>query len=215
MWLVVCVTIERFIVTLLPLKARVICTRRAAIGVVTFLSLGLLTLWVSIIFKDGVEGGQCVVQPPQFQYLGFSGREKALLAATVYTFVPTPLLFIFNMCTIFNLVKAHRQRSHMLSAQSIDSDYRKQTRTTMMVVLVSVCYLLLTFPRALVKGVIEPITSPDSPSWPILELFHGITTVMIITNHSINLFLYIFTSARMRAEFKRMLNCNAGNDVRT
>jgi hypothetical protein len=57
--------------------------------------------------------------------------------------------------------------------------------------------------------------SDESINLPLLQLLRGIGNVLIITNHSINFFFYIFTSARMRAEFWRMLNCAAGNDVTT
>ena len=208
-WLVISITIERFIITVVPLKAKTVCTKKRAIGVVTFLTISLLALWVGLIFRNGVEAGPCIVQEPQ--YAGFHGDVGVIVASVLYTFLPTPLLFIFNAFIIYNLASASRRRSRLISSQAHESDFKRQTRVTVAVVDLSVCYLVLTIPEPVLR-LVQFTADPETINWPLLLQLVNISPVLIVINHSVNFMFYIILSQRMRQECWRIVRCAAGDD---
>ena len=119
-WLIIAVTVERYIVVCFPLHAStVISTRRAKwlIGCLTLLMFGinLHFLWTVEIVEQPVKGmnvGYCEAAP-HYQYL--VNDVWPWIDAFIYSFVPFIVIIILNILIILEVVEA---RAHRLRLQS-------------------------------------------------------------------------------------------------
>ena len=115
-WMVVVMTIERFIAVALPLQASRLCTVRRAKKVTLMLlfTIGCINLHfvfthkVSVMLLPGKEDKYEYECAPIDVYQDFLAQVWPWIDACFYSFIPMLLLVIFNLLIIHNLVKASK-----------------------------------------------------------------------------------------------------------
>ena len=203
--LLVAVTFERFLITAMPLKSKIYCTRRNAKIACAAITAFLGAMWFISLFQLDPKWGPC--QLKNMKFMAVYGR---WMFSAVYTFIATPTIFILNSFLVYKLMRARRARKLMTGVTSQDAaSYAQYQRLTMMAVTVSVTYLVLTLPTTAVntignwtdKSVITSLTA-----W--ISLFHSVGLMIRNFNHAINFVLYLLINNRIRAEFISMMTCN-------
>ena len=199
-WLVVCVSMERFIVVWYPLRAKLICTVRRSIIVVCVVPV-LCAVFHSynFIIWEISEDGVCDLDA---DYSYFSGQIYPWLNAVVYSYLPVAILLCSNGALIYKLVKAGQMRKTM-GAERLDT-----MRITVSVVVICVSYILLTVPLTLFYAILFSL-SQFIQRQPAMELARTIILILGLSNHAINFFLYVITSAKIRHEIMAMLGRHA------
>jgi hypothetical protein len=89
---------------------------------------------------------------------------------------------------------------------------------TIMLLSVSICFLILTFPVVIIYVMLEKIQknidemndlNESNKSYDLLRNVQKMSTLLMYLNHSINFFIYFLTGARFRQQFyKSFLNSN-------
>ncbi|KAL8582770.1 hypothetical protein ACOMHN_021882 [Nucella lapillus] len=117
-WLIIAVTVERYIVVCFPLKASTMINTTRAKKVIAFLVLLMFTInlhffWTVEIVERPVDGrnvGNCEAAP--FHQPLVNGVWP-WVDACIYSFVPFIVILVLNILIIYEVVDARRQRQHM------------------------------------------------------------------------------------------------------
>ena len=195
-WLILAVTAERLLMTLFPLKGKLWCTRRAALGMVISITL-ILALYNSIAwYVLGLSLGRCTLT-------GIEGWDefRIYFNLTLYTLLPSPLLILMNAVMIYKLLGSQRIRKRLTYSENSGKKSKADgaiSRATVAAVLVSVSYFILTCPSTTINTIVV-ITDLDT-KYPEIRLVHYIGLVFRTTNNAINFILYLISYPRIRTE---------------
>ncbi|XP_045156698.1 probable G-protein coupled receptor 139 [Mercenaria mercenaria] len=204
-WLIVAVTVERFIVVWFPLKATSICSAKRAKLTTLGIGLGFFLLnahlfWTADLITDPKSGRKtcAMLQNNRFLY------EEVLpwVHLTLYSFVPFVSLLVFNVLIIISLIK-HRQ---IISSQMTRADKRTRynhRRLAITLLCISFVWIITTTPSALYT--VLPLKGDTVTKAANFFLIKVICYIFMYINHSINFFLYCITGQAFRREFMKIV----------
>lgn len=211
-WLIIAVTIERYIAVSHPLHASRFCNisrARRVIGSLAFLFIAcnLHFLWTvqlktygdgSIVFCDAADNMRylvTVVWP--------------WVDATLYALAPFVLIAVFNALIILQTIRATSWRDEAQKGPLINVEKRKMAKDnnlklTIMLLSVSFTFLVTTFPMAIVMVFHnqweKDIKDPSVPVKIVTQrrLVRTIAEMLMFLNHSINFYLYCALGQKFR-----------------
>ena len=199
-WLVVLISVERFIAVVYPFKAvKWIVKSRVLLAISTiYVILGIYnSYWSSV--TDRIVGPYCLpnTRPAEALQLSYI---LILLGNVVYSPVPCVILFITTSIIVHALRTSHAKRKHLTSEQAQQQD--NTSRITGMLLGVCIAFLILVTPITIghllsIFAGINILFSTD----PSVTIYRELAQLMEQTNHSINFFLYVVSSS----EFRRVL----------
>ena len=205
-WLIVAVTVERFIVVWFPLKATSFCsTRRAKMTTgaisVFFALLNSHLFWTAELLVDQNTGfKQCaMMRNNRFLYM----KIMPWLHFTIYCLVPFIALLVFNGLIILSMTVTHRQ---LLTNQMTKDDRRMRhihRKLAITLLCISFVWMLTTTPSALYT--VLPLEPKSLNSDAQLFLAKIICYILLYINHSINFILYCITGQSFRSEFHKLI----------
>ena len=215
-WLIIAVTIERYIVVCHPLKANAMCNTRRAQKVILGLLAGLALLnlhffWtVQIVYftHNGEEIPRCG-----------AGQSHVLLVEEiwpwvdvfVYSFLPFVAILILNGLIIRQVVISRRHRQQLRINGSVYQQRRPShegsTRLTVMLLTISFAFLLTTLPMTAVNISATFLNQyrTDLHQVSKFTLARTITALLMYVNHSMNFFLYCATGQKFRHQLVWMI----------
>ena len=201
-WLVTSLAIERTIVVFFPLKAKVFCTRKTALVVVSVLIIVSGVLYIPNTWGWVLSEQSNCDMLPQFKF--FFSNVAPWLSAALYSYIPAIIMITCSTGIVIQLRRAAIQRRAMLShsegTAKISDDVR---RVSITVLVVCLTFLLLTVPVTTFYIVLfatgKYLTYTD-----ITALVRAIILVFGLCNHAINFFLYVLTSADFRQELRNL-----------
>ena len=199
-WLVVLISVERFIAVVYPFKAvKWIVKSRVLLAISTiYVILGIYnSYWSSV--TDRIVGPYCLpnTRPAEALQLSYI---LILLGNVVYSPIPCVILFITTSIIVHALRRSHAKRKHLTSEQAQQQD--NTSRITGMLLGVCIAFLILVTPITIghllsIFAGINILFSTD----PSVTIYRELAQLMEQTNHSINFFLYVVSSS----EFRRVL----------
>ena len=199
-WLVLLISVERFIAVVYPFKAvKWIVKSRVLLAISTiYVILGIYnSYWSSV--TDRIVGPYCLpnTRPAEALQLSYI---LILLGNIVYSPVPCVILFITTSIIVHALRRSHAKRKHLTSEQAQQQD--NTSRITGMLLGVCIAFLILVTPITIghllsIFAGINILFSTD----PSVTIYRELAQLMEQTNHSINFFLYVVSSS----EFRRVL----------
>ena len=212
-WLIVAVTIDRFISVTFPLKANHMCTPGKAKIVVAAIVMtfavfdGVNCLWLlksEVLTNDShMFVGRTDTAT---KYLNYTWH---LIDAVIMNLFPSPIIITFNIITIVKLRKA-RQTRHLISQQSTITTTPGGTpgessdkKLYAMLISVTMVFATITIPYyawTIYTGYLEHWKNQnfEENAKRALVLFSFIHLYCI--NHSINFYIYCVTGQKFREE---------------
>ena len=224
-WLIVAVTVERFIAVMFPLKAPRVCnTRNARITIlciiVLFISVNSHFLWSVQLHHysfNNITISKCHAKPLSAHLVE---EVWPWVDAAIYSFVPFLIIIILNIYIIKRIVSARQNRNVLRQQSSLRHKYRviKPNRTheeasrriTFMLLVVSFSFLITTLPMNIVLIVTSFYGTDEFEDDAIFskrKLMSTSTEMLMYLNHSINFFLYCVTGKKFRRQFKELIMC--------
>lgn len=208
-WLIIAVTVERFIVVTYPFRTlsskRIRQAKYVCIGIVAIIcviNFHFLVL-AEIQVKNGV--GKCEI---------VSSSSKLIhniwpwIDAAVYSFLPFTILMVLNSFIIRSICKSKGRRKllmpiyHKKSESPLVSKLSKDNRkTTIMLFAVSSVFLVTTLPMnvALILNTFwNNSINRSSEDLATLQLLYVISKMLMYINHSINFVLYCALGKKFR-----------------
>lgn len=219
-WLIIAVTIERYIVVSQPLHASRFCNLTRAKRVITLLGvifflLNLHFLWTVTLVKKskgGVMKSECDAVP-QFTFL--VTVVWPWIDAVLYALLPFLLIVIFNALIIVQTVRATTWRDDAQKGPMINMEKRKaykdnNVKLTVMLLSVSFTFLISTFPMAIAMVFHEAWRREDLNQVPMevvvqRQLIRTIAEMLMFFNHSINFYLYCALGQKFRNQVMKTL----------
>ncbi|XP_033726087.1 probable G-protein coupled receptor 139 [Pecten maximus] len=207
-WIIVAVTVDRFIAVCFPFKVTEYCTRRRT--VMTSLLLFLIIFGINfpnICFKW--ENDKCVYPEITFEYcLQYS----IMIDLMVYFVVPVCLICVLNIITLRmlysallrrrRLVNRNRKKNDSDGTKSADEDSTKQTIS--MLFVVSGVYVITSLPMAygsMLAWMEGAQYNTDADTYLVNVILELSNTI----NHSANFILYGISGSTFRQKLFQML----------
>ena len=224
-WLLIAVTVERYIVTVHALHSKSMCTKSRARIVMLAIFILLLLVNSHFLFTTEV---QHMSGPLDSECNGAEGfqvlAEKVWpwVDAAIYSFVPFIVIITLNVRIICQVSRAVKRRQGLLhvtesyesalplktsstSASVRHSASENSTRITVMLLTISFTFLLTTLPMNVTMIVTSFAASDASMEQAVKFKFaRTVTELLMYTNHSINFFLYLLTGHKFRQQLAAM-----------
>jgi growth hormone secretagogue receptor len=195
--MVVAVTLDRFV--LISSKGK-FATRKIAIITVICIILCMLIICGGLAFRRNIQWkGKCE-EEFIFQVLIFQGV-GVYVTPPFYSFLPIVILCIFNLILA---VKLLRLRRGLTETEDPSTRHLRKTRElTITVLVMSVAYTVLTLPHA-IYIILSVAFAPGHLPVDVMVFVWEISKVLVITNNSINFYLYVLTSRSMRLSYIKL-----------
>ena len=201
-WIIVAMTAERLVAVRFPFRAKGWLTVKVAGAVCVVITFLSFVLWSVVFLSDGVSTGPCDTK----LLWKISQEYVLLLATTLYTYVPTPLLIVMNTVIVRQLIGSRKQHDKMTT--TIGSANSKISRITVMAVTVSLVYLVLTIPACFIVTFDFLIIDTGKLSDIVLKtefmFCREVFSCLSQLNHAINFFLYLLILPKVRYELVNM-----------
>lgn len=233
-WLLIAVTVERYLVVSRPLRVQGQCTRRRAVVVIVFLLFVAMAInvhfaWTlrvemqAIEVYNGSNATDLVRQCNAPQELDFAVNVVwPWIDLFVYLLVPFVIIVVLNSIIIYKVVDARRRRGGMSGTCRSTGSHRHHgggcademgvdTRLAIMLVTVSFTFLLLTLPMCVWQS-IKMLLDLDRSDMSIMSsaaLATTISRLLMYTNHAANFYLYCATGRKFRRQLYAAVGCCA------
>nr|KAG5686846.1 hypothetical protein BaRGS_029891 [Batillaria attramentaria] len=212
-WILVLMTIERFLAIWFPLKIGRLCTRRrSAISmVVLFFAVCALTVTYFITTTNIIDetGYSCGYRD---EYKDFIELTWFLVDGAFYAIIPCALLIVFNSLIVWGISRAavvqrsltHDARSgssKSLSNQAAEK-VRQQRQITIMLLVVCVTFILLIMPNCVFFIYKGHWDHDDSVEERARYMFtNQLIFLLSDLTHAVNFFVYFISTKKFRDRF--------------
>lgn len=209
-WILVAMTLERFIAVWFPLQVTRIYSKKKATIVliaISFLTFGFNAIFFAVVFEH-----------PERPMCGYYERFNDFMLdywywadGLAYAIIPCLLVLTSNTLIIINVQmssKAQRQLTNNFDQSS--RRMRDQQQITTMLVVISIVFLSLMLPNSvfyLVSDHWKRSTAPNS--YELLEYYFTKQFIHMLCdlNHAVNFYLYFLSMATFRRRFLDTICC--------
>ena len=206
-WLIVSVTLERLLVTCMPLRARLIATRKRAAYVTAIITVVILAAYsyILIIYEVSVDekGKKGCDMKVYYLDMGVDFAQK-IIDMVIYSILPTILLFGSNAVIIYKVAQSSNFRQERAGgAASGEAKDDASRRLTIMLLSVSTAFLIFTLPLA-------AFLTHSTLYWvDNFEIYYRSFYTLQIVNSAINFLLYAASGPAFRRELVVMFGCSS------
>lgn len=210
-WLIVLVTVDRFMVVWFPFKASSLCTvTRARLATVAMVMISVAyNCHVFWTYELSIDAMMHRAYCGPIKTYGFMAKPFECLKLTTYSLIPFLVIVVLNFAIITRLqwrplLLQSRGSASAFSSESSSSAAAcgKQAKVTYMLVIVSVAWLVLTLPKSIHTMVFE--LDDSRGSWNA-TVFRAVSFLLMYTNHAINFYLYCITGKKFRRQLEELL----------
>ncbi|XP_053405382.1 CX3C chemokine receptor 1-like [Mercenaria mercenaria] len=212
-WLLVLMTVERFLVVQFPLQSlKISSIARARIAVLVLIIIMVLVnahfFWT--VYLD--ERQRCNYLE-DFEH--FHDNIWPWIDATVYSFLPFLLLLIFNVLIIIihrRSINLRRTTLQIGKPRTRRSNQGTQLRLTAMLLIVTFTFLFLSAPNVILicirnKYFDFSLQVDDFRDIAVFRLVSTVTMFCLYVNHAVNFLLYCISGQMFRRELWKLLTC--------
>ncbi|KAK6186501.1 hypothetical protein SNE40_008530 [Patella caerulea] len=217
-WLIIAVTVERFIVVCFPFKANGMCNVSRARKVIVLLivimfSINLHFLFTVELVTTPVDGKNIVNCEAAAPFPVLVDQAWPWVDAIIYSFVPFVTITVLNILIIRQVLKAHgsRERLQNFGDRRVLETRRQMSevtsKLTAMLLTVSFTFLLTTLPMNITL-IVTYFWNKEDRELENTAKFHlvkTITELLMYVNHSMNFFLYCATGRKFRQQVLKLV----------
>ena len=224
-WVLVAVTVERFVSVFWPHRVREGCTRRTASVAAIILLVAVIALNSHFFFAQGVSDlpqyyGKGLCEPLYESYLEFWHKIWPWIDFAVAFAVPFLILLVCNCMIIYKLQKTQvKIRKMSIIESSGEKAYARDKRNvSVTLVVLSIVFMICLTPQQ-VFLIVAPYTRKETETLQctdFLEFYRlytidrmslTIVTIVSYINAGFNFILYVLSGNRFRSEVKALLLC--------
>lgn len=233
-WLIVAVTMERFVAVYFPLRAsRIFTTSRVRLIILgialVICAANLHVLWTLDLRHTRQNNSNVTLCKPLPAFQSLMVTIWPWVDAAMYSFIPFVVITVFNILLIKRISEARNMRKHLqqytvrrksstCSGNTNAKSFENSKRLTRMLIAVSFTFLVTTLPVN-VFHIVSPVLGPDDKtmelgeyieSFALFSLLRTIAEMLMYLNHSINFFLYCVTGKQFRYQFMQLICMGCG-----
>ncbi|XP_064652690.1 FMRFamide receptor-like [Lineus longissimus] len=216
-WMVMFLTVERWLSVSYPLKARLLCTARRVWASISAAVIFLLLLNAHILFFYRVGNTfRCSMKWNQ-EYVNFFLTFWYWIDMMLYCGVPFLVIALCNLSILHALIQSNLNRKHLHTTENkSEGDASRLTSVTYMLTTVSIFFILLTLPRQayfIWVGMLPPASERSMELIANSYLAYSIANLMSYINNTINFLLYCISGRHFRQEVVKMFRkIKSGHD---
>lgn len=224
-WVIIAVTVERFVVVKYPFRtlsskrirqAKIICA--AIVALMCAINVHFLVL-AEIQVRNGAP--KCEIRPSSWTMIN---NIWPWIDALVYSFLPFTILVVLNGFIIRSVCKSKDRRKKLMSlprrstkSHLVSRLSKENRKTTMMLFSVSCTFLVTALPMnvaTILNTFWNNSTDKSMKEFSILYLLYSIAKMLMYMNHSINFVLYCALGTNFRKALYRIVTpkCRRNND---
>lgn len=210
-WVMVGVTVDRFIMVCLITKAKEYCNETRAnvglglIGGLCFL-INMPHFWsYEVDWDRGVNGTGPALLKTEFQKGEAGIRYEFWIHCIFLVLVPWFTVFTLNLLIISQIGRTNRKMSSKKTAQSADKSRHSENQITRLLLIVTFTFLVLLGFQCITQCFY--MLMPDGFDKNIIDEAFAVAKLGVIINSSINFFLYCLSGRRFRQELFALLGC--------
>lgn len=201
-WLIVAVTVERFLAVWFPLRATTMCNLARAKFVTVMIAMIFILINSHIFWTAKLHtfrNGQVKCVP--YAYENIVCKVFPWIYLVLYSFLPVLVLLLFNSLIIVNLIKSKPLFQAMTkNDQQARCDHQK---LAVCLLVISFTWIITTMPRPLYPLFMEKPRSTTAQAEAVF--IRTVCFLLMYINHAVNFFIYGLTGQRFRMELKRFL----------
>ena len=204
-WLVLCMTVERFIVVVFPFKKEKFCKPRNALTIIliTFAVMSYSQIFRLIIIEKN--NGICTA--PE-RYLNIYVTLHIYMYQLVLKFMlPAVLIVVCNLTILYKI----RQLRYGITRNGDTHNYNQHSRhnkTTFILLMISFTYVITLLPLVLLSMVIHISVKVNRTSamFMMLNLKNLNYTLELVSeiNYGVNFYIYVMSGAQFRYELRHI-----------
>ena len=198
-WILVLMTIERFISVYSPLGVRNICTRRRVRFSVFVVVLAVLVINVPVLILFGGSKNGCFLIYPKL-----ASTVWPLVDLTVYCLLPFLIMLTSNSAIIY-LVGSRRRE---FIQDRVGNNLAAMTAT---LIVVCIVFIVLTLPFVVYSVLVKVYMHTKIPPW--FNIFHIVASILRYVNNSVNFLLYSLSGKPFRRELYNMFCCKSSAKI--
>ncbi|ELT96836.1 hypothetical protein CAPTEDRAFT_203199 [Capitella teleta] len=202
-YLIMCMTIERFLAVTFPLKVISLVTMVTVriTAAVTF-EVGVILSSPYLFVMDEVRG-HCTIQAAKIDIF----NRWTHVDTTFATHLPVALIFTLNLLVIVQFRRAAVKRRSLSNGSKGDN---QAVHITKMLLSVSIVYWLLNTPYAIYLTGRDRFFNMRMLSGYCMAFFvQSSTVVLVVSNNGVNFLLYFLTGQRFRRELFNLFYCGS------
>ena len=223
-FIILFMTIDRFIVVRFPLKAPLLCTSKRARITITCVVIAMLAYTAPYFYTAGlVNNATCaaIVTKTRFTTI-YSWINIFLVSVLPFTTLLTMNVYIIN------IIKKSERYARRATKTTKDSEAQngepkttasrksRETQLTVMLLLVTFTFLLLTLPLYARYIFTIAVDYQSDPFLYALYIFlYHLSNKLYFTNNAINFYLYCIGGAKFRADLLKVLSCEKQEGLRS
>ena len=223
-WLLVAVTVERYIVTAHALQANRMCTPSRARRVMAGLLAVIFLVNAHLFYTLEVREGQAVRCGSKRNWELLVDRILPWLDAVLYSILPSLLMLALNVAIIRQVSRSVRNRNQLASNTrrcvtfASHSTNKSMTsskngsgggggdgscRITIMLLTISFVFIATTLPMT-ITIIVFAFAPPGDDQIGVYRFARSVGELMMYFNHSINFYLYLLTGQKFRQQLVAM-----------
>nr|KAG5709014.1 hypothetical protein BaRGS_004653 [Batillaria attramentaria] len=215
-WLVVTLTIERYLFVRYPLWARDKCSPTSAkVKVVLVLVVVVLFnlprfLYYRVV-PDSSSGGRLQMIPGDFRY-SETARHVQWMYSFLFGVLPLLVLCSSNTYLVYAVRRARRQRRQLHIRNNMEAHWnREQTRLTLTLISIVFLAILCILPAAFGDVAVSSTLLSSSHSLrdfiesDLFKVFRSVSNLLLVCNMALNFFLYSAFNDKFVRVMKKML----------
>ncbi|CAM1154639.1 Uncharacterised protein at_DN1704, partial [Pycnogonum litorale] len=204
-FLMVAITIERFLSVCYPLKARAMLgtCRRTHLTTVALIVVIALIVFIPYCFQSHI--GTYVDVTTNSTYYTYCGNEEVTFLflwrfyrwaqQAVCRFIPVILIAVLNISIIIGFKKIVKKRQRMKGRRVKNNvDFREQRRMTFMLLGISAMFFVCVTPAAVSIGKM----SGENKKIVGFQIFRAVANFLEIINYTFSFYAYCFASSEFR-----------------
>lgn len=207
-WLLVAVTVDRFIAVVIPTKGKVVCIPRRARIVSAIVWLAAITKNLHIFWTRGYEQITKTMSTncgyPSKDYAYFEKYIRPWIALATLALIPGAVIFLLNVIIIWALRKQnqlHPKTKYKYSSRHQSGDKKYLTQMTAMFLGISFEYLIL-IPPCYILLIVRPYF--DNGESPSIKFAQSIIFAIQYTHYAINFYMYCMTGKGFRKQVRHL-----------
>lgn len=210
-WLIMAVTVERFVVVCYPLKVPSMCSRRRALWIMGILLATLASINAHFFWTTGLSRGhgRCRTAA-ELVCDSAEGYEFAMsevwpwIDAFLYSLLPFVVILAFNVIIVIRVLSTRRHREELCGGRRPSNSVAESTtKLSVMLLTVSFAFVATTLPMnvtLIASSVFQGTYVIDRRLAARFKLARTVCELLMYANHSTNFFLYCATGNKFRKE---------------